>query len=68
MALDVDDALVAAPRRAVTERGGGRDEEKGGGDLSPSPRSRGRGQPISSRALPFVSLTNFRTNGMESAA
>lgn len=26
------------------------------------------GQPISSSALPFVSLTNFRTNGMESAA
>ncbi|CAM5380560.1 hypothetical protein SFUMM280S_05550 [Streptomyces fumanus] len=27
-----------------------------------------RAQPISSRALPFVSFTNFRTNGMESAA
>ncbi|GAB2447466.1 hypothetical protein GCM10027162_50930 [Streptomyces incanus] len=57
-------------------------EERGSGDLNPSPRFMGRagpegarrhrpcgrGQPISSRALPFVSLTNFRTNGMESAA
>lgn len=42
--------------------------ERGSGDFGPSPRVRGRAQPISSRALPFVSLTNFRMNGMESAA
>ncbi len=50
---------------------------EGSGDLAPPPgrwgagRGRlrpGRAQPISSRALPFVSFTNFRTNGMESAA
>ncbi|MCP3767697.1 hypothetical protein [Streptomyces sp. MAR25Y5] len=56
------------PARAATERGGGRDEERDGGDLGPSPRDCAGSHPISSSALPFVSLTNFRTNGMESAA
>ncbi|MFF0108070.1 hypothetical protein [Streptomyces hirsutus] len=56
------------PARAATEQGGGRDEGRGGGDLGPSPRDCAGGHPISSSALPFVSLTNFRTNGMESAA
>ena len=42
--------------------------ERGSGDLALPPSSAGRAQPISSRVLPFVSLTNLRTNGMESAA
>lgn len=48
--------------------GGGRYEEEGSGDLALLPEFTGAGQPISSSALPFVSLTNFRTNGIESAA
>ncbi|CAM5604892.1 hypothetical protein SHIRM173S_02760 [Streptomyces hirsutus] len=73
---------TAAPARTGSGPGRRGYEERGSGDLNPSPRfmgragpegarrhrPRGRGQPISSRALPFVSLTNFRTNGMESAA
>jgi hypothetical protein len=47
--------------------GGGRCEERGSGVLALLPGS-GAAQPISSSDLPFVSLTNFRTNGMESAA
>jgi hypothetical protein len=47
--------------------GGGRCEEKGSGDLARLLGTAGR-YPISSSALPFVSFTNFRTNGMESAA
>ncbi len=69
----------AAPVRAVGPDGGGGGCRggRGGGDLAPPPgfggsgfggSSRGGRQPISSSALPFVSLTNFRTNGMESAA
>ncbi|MFH9185942.1 hypothetical protein [Streptomyces sp. NPDC017673] len=44
---------------------------EGSGDLALLPEFGGpryEAQPISSRDLPFVSLTNFRTNGMESAA
>lgn len=48
--------------------GGGRYEERGSGDLARLLELVRAGQPISSSALPFVSLTNFRTNGMESAA
>lgn len=63
---------TAAPVRAVgRDGGGGRFEERGSGDLALLPEFRGprdEAQPISSRDLPFVSLTNFRTNGMESAA
>lgn len=52
-------------------RAGAADGCRGEGQrgLGPSPRvHRGLGQPISSSVLPFVSFTNLRTNGMESAA
>lgn len=66
-------AAVRAPGHTAAPpggsgRGGGRYEERGSGDVALLPEFGGAGQPISSRALPFVSFTNFRTNGMESAA
>ncbi|GAB2759727.1 hypothetical protein GCM10027072_67810 [Streptomyces bullii] len=63
---------TAAPVRTVTGPGRRRgDGERGSGDLALLPEQRepaGEAQPISSSVLPFVSFTNFRTNGMESAA
>ena len=60
---------TAAPARAVAEPGRRRVTGRGAaGTLALLPECAGRAQPISSSALPFVSLTNFRTNGMESAA
>ncbi len=50
-------------------RDGGRYGEAGSGDLARLPESGGGvGYPISSSVLPFVSLTNRSTNGIESAA
>ncbi|GAA3892920.1 hypothetical protein GCM10022207_70970 [Streptomyces lannensis] len=55
--------LGQGPSRAATGF-----EERGSGDLALLLELEAMGQPISSSALPFVSFTNFRTNGMESAA
>jgi hypothetical protein len=56
------------PRPGSAGRGRRTVRGEGQRGLGPSPRVCGAAQPISSSALPFVSFTNFRTNGMESAA
>ncbi|GAQ65218.1 MULTISPECIES: hypothetical protein [Streptomyces] len=48
--------------------GGGRFGKRGCGVVAPPPGSWEGRQPISSSDLPFVSFTNLRTKGMESAA
>jgi hypothetical protein len=56
------------PTGGVRRGAAARYEERGSGDLALLPELGEGGQPISSRALPFVSFTYLSTNGMESAA
>ncbi len=63
---------AAAPARTRPNRGGWGWHTRGAGQRGgdPAPRVMGEEgrQPISSSRLPFVSFTNFSTNGIDSAA
>lgn len=57
------------PNRGGWGDGAHEGQEQRGGDPRPSGHKGEEGrQPISSNRLPFVSFTNFSTNGIESAA